>query len=82
MPDSIFFDTPILIIGFVLALALMLFELRTKSTGYVCPALSALITIGMIIYGLFKGATYQELVIIIAIFVVITLVSFKIGGEK
>lgn len=78
--ESVFFETPVIIIGFAVALLLLVVELRTKSTGYVLPVLSVLITVGIIIYTTLYGGTMQEIIIVLLVFVLLNIAAFKAGG--
>ncbi|MBE7088480.1 MAG: DUF2254 domain-containing protein [Clostridiales bacterium] len=75
--EGVLFNSPIILGGFALALTILIFELRTNSTGYFLPVLSVLLSIAVIIYAILLGATLQEIVIVLLLFVIINLAGLK-----
>ena len=75
--EGVLFSSPIILGGFALALTILIFELRTNSTGYFLPVLSVLLSIAVIIYAILLGATLQEIVIALLLFVIINLAGLK-----
>lgn len=84
MAESVIFNSPVLLGGFVIALVLLLFELRTESTGYILPVLSVLLSVGVTVYLVLAGGSLQELAIVLMVFIIVNIVAFKHGegGEK
>ncbi len=80
--EGILFQSPFILGGFVLAIVLLLFELRTQSTGYILPALSVLLTVADIVYGILRGVTLQEVAVILMVFIVINLTAYKAKGGQ
>ncbi len=80
--EGVLFQSPFILGGFVLAIVLMVFELRTKSTGYVLPAISVMLTVADIVYGVLRGVTLQEIAIVLMVFIIINLTAFKFNGEQ
>ena len=73
MGNLVIFNSPILLCLYGLALALALFELFSKTTGYVLPIISFAIVIGASIYGLLIGAGLFEVIIVLFVFLLINM---------
>ena len=73
MENLVIFNSPILLCLYGLALALALFELFSKTTGYVLPIISFAIVIGASIYGLLIGAGLFEVIIVLFVFLLINM---------
>ncbi len=80
--EGIIFQSPYILGGFVLALVLLIFELKTESTGFILPVISLAISIAVTVYSILCGATLQEITIILMVFVIINITTFKRNGEK
>ena len=73
MDNTIIFNSPLLLILYAIALALALFELFTKKTGFILPIISFAIVIGTTIYALILGTELLEAAIIIFVFLLINM---------
>ena len=73
MENLVIFVNPLLLCLYGLALALVLFELFSKTTGYVLPLIALAIVIGTTIYALLLGAGLFEVIIILLVFLLINL---------
>ena len=73
MDNFVVFNHPLILVLYGIALALALFELFSKLTGYVLPIISFAIVVGASIYGLLVGAGLLEIAIYLAIFLLINL---------
>lgn len=80
--EGIIFQSPIILGGVAIVIGLLIFELRTHSTGYVLPTISALLTIGLIIYSILSGATLQEIAIILMVLLIVNIMTYKARGDK
>ncbi len=74
--------TPSIICGYGLALALLIFELRTSSTGWLLPAVSAAIAVSVTVLAFLAGATLGEIALVAMIFVLVALAAYKRRGDK
>ena len=72
--EGVIFNSPFILGGFALALTILIFELRTSSTGYFLPVMSVLLSIAVTTYSILLGATLQEIVIVLLVFVIINVV--------
>ena len=77
MAESVIFNSPLLLILYGVALAVAIFELVTKTTGYVLPLLSLAIVVGASIYALLIGASLFEIAIILMVFMLISLAGIR-----
>ena len=73
MDNFVVFNHPLILVLYGIALALALFELFSKLTGYVLPIISFAIVVGASIYGLLVGAGLLEIAIYLVIFLLINL---------
>ena len=73
MDNFVVFNHPLILVLYGIALALALFELFSKLTGYVLPIISFAIVVGASIYGLLIGAGLLEIAIYLVIFLLINL---------
>ena len=73
MDNLVIFNSPLILCLYGLALALALFELFSKTTGYILPIISFAIVIGATIYGLLIGAGLFEVIIILLVFLLINM---------
>lgn len=73
MGNIIIINSPLILVLYGIALALVLFELFTKLTGYVLPIIAFMIVIGTTIYSLLIGAQLFEVAIYVMIFLLINL---------
>lgn len=77
MASSVIFNSPILLVLYGLALAIALFELVNRSTGFVLPIVSLAIVIGTSIYAILLGATLFEIAIIVLVFLLLSLIGIR-----
>lgn len=75
--ESVIFTSPFLLILYGIALGLCLFELFTKTTGYVLPLLSCAIVIGTSIYAIILGANLLEVCIVFVVFILLNLAGMR-----
>ena len=75
--ESVIITTPILLIGYGAALILGVIEIFK-------PALSAAFFIASTVYAVLLGATYEEIMIVILLFLFVNIITFGIhkGGRK
>lgn len=78
--ESVILSTPLLWIGYGIALFLCLFEISKKSTGHVFSVISLLLVLGNTVYALILSASYYEAGIVILIFLAINLIPVIKGG--
>lgn len=80
MESSVIFNEPLLLILLGIALFLSVFDIKRKSSGYVLPLLSILITLCTLAYAMLLGASLYETATVLMIFAAINLLSF--GKQK
>lgn len=78
--ESVILNSPIILIGYGLALFFCIFDIVKRSSGYVFPLISVFICLGTTIYALICGATMYEVGSVIILFLVLNLSAFK--GNK
>ena len=79
--ESMILSTPLLLVGFGLALALCAFAFF-KRTGYVIPIISAVIFTATFTYALLLGATMREVLIVTLVFLAVNMTAFAKGGRQ
>ena len=79
MSESVIFNSPILLVLYGIALALVLFNLKNR-TGAVLTYVSAALVVGTSAYAILLGASLWETAIVIVIFLLINV--FKVGESK
>ena len=82
MSESVIFNTPILLIGYALALGLCILSIKGRIGGYVIPILSAFTCVVTTTYALLKGAGLYEVSMAVMIFLFLNLVVYRKGGEE
>ena len=81
--ESVILSTPLLLIGFGLALFFCVFSLIHRSSGYVFPVISVLLTLASVIASVIFGAGGEEIVTVLIIFILLNFSAFgKSGGKK
>lgn len=82
--ESVIITTPILLIGYGAALILGVIEIFKHVTGYILLALSATFFIASTVYAVLLGAKYEEIMIVILLFLFVNIITFGIhkGGRK
>ncbi len=80
MEDSIIFNDPLLLILLAVALFLSVFDIFKRSSGYVFPLISIVLTLGVLTYALLLGATMYEVATVLMVFAAVNLLSF--GGKE
>ena len=73
MDNLVILNSPLLLILYGVALAMVIFELITKTTGYVLPLIAFAIVIGATIYALLIGAGLFEVAIVILVFLLLNM---------
>ena len=76
----VIFTSPVVIILLSLALAMVIFEVIFKFTGYLLPLIALAIVIGAMIYAILIGASLFEVATVAIVFMVLNL--FGIGRKK
>ncbi len=71
---------PLAIALYAVALALVIFELITKFTGYVLPLIALAVFVGTSIYAVLSGVTLFEIACLATVFLVANL--FGCGRKK
>lgn len=79
--ESVILSTPLLLVGFGLALALCAFGF-VKRTGYVIPIVSGVIFTATFTYALLLGATMREVLIVTLVFLAVNMTAFAKGGKQ
>ena len=74
--ESVIFSSTLLLILYGIALILCIFDLIKHASGYVFPILSAMIFVGATIYALILGAGYDEVGIVVIVFLLLNLCSY------
>lgn len=74
--ESIIFASPVLLIMYGVAILICIFDLIKRASGYVFPILSAAIFVGATVYAFLLGASYEEVGIVILVFLALNLVSY------
>ncbi len=77
--ESVILSTPLLWIGYGIALFLCVCEIIKKATGHVFFVLSLILVLGSTIYALILNASYYEVGIVILIFLIINLLPHLKG---
>ncbi len=70
------FNSPFMIIGFIIAILLFIFDMVKRPKSIIAIFVAVLIAVAMISYSLIMGATMQEVLIIILIFSALALNVF------
>ena len=73
--DSVLLTTPYLVLCAVAVVAIIIFEILNKSTGFFLPIVAAALSAFVIIMAIIKGAEYQE----VLVFAMIVFLLFAIG---
>ena len=79
MSESVIFNSPILLVLYGIALALVLFNLKNR-TGAVLTYVSAALVVCSSAYALLLGASLWETAVVIVVFLLINV--FKVGESK
>lgn len=82
MGDSIIFNSPFMLGGFIVAALLCLFDIIKKPDSYIVTLLSVLIAVGMTIYSLINGASIQDVLIVLLVFAALNLTAFRKREDK
>ncbi len=82
MEGSIIFNDPLLLLLLGIALFLSVFDVLKRSSGYVFPLISILITLGTLTYAMLLGATMYEVATVLMVFAAVNLFSFGAKGDK
>lgn len=82
MIDSVILHTPVLWIGFTIALILCLIGLVWSKTGYILPILSVVATTVFVVLSFLFGASYMEVGSVVLLFLCLNLISYAIKGGK
>lgn len=84
MIESVILTSPVLILGYGVALFLCIFDLITHSSGYVMPVFSIFLCVAMILFSLYLGASLMEICIVVLIFLLLNLLGIcnNTGGER
>lgn len=69
--DSVIFSSVPLLVLYGGAMALSIFDLIKRASGYVFPVISAVIFTGTTIYALILGAGYEEVGIVALVFLLL-----------
>lgn len=80
--ESVILSTPILWIGYAIALFLCLFEIFKRATGHVFSVLSLALVLGNTVYALILNASLYEVGIVILIFLAVNLIPNLKGGRN
>lgn len=72
MAESVLFNNPIVITGFIIALALHIFS-AIKKTHFAVKVLAAVIFVGTLIYALLTGMELYEAGAVAAVFMIVGL---------
>ena len=81
MSESVIFNTPILLIGYALALGLCILSIKGRIGGYIVPILSVFTCMATTTYALLKGADLYEVGMMVMIFLLLNLSVYRKGGE-
>ena len=73
MENLVILNNPLLLVLYGVALALVLFELFTKLTGYILPLIAFALVVGTTIYAVILGAELLEVAIFVLVFLLINL---------
>lgn len=76
MTESIVLNSPILLVGYIIAAALCVFDIIRPSSGYVLPIISAVLFVATSVFTLLMGAEYSELCIFVLIFLALNLTAY------
>lgn len=74
--DSVIFSSTPLLVLYGAAILLCIFDLIKRASGYVFPVISAVIFTGTTIYALILGAGYEELGIVVLVFLLLNLGAY------
>ena len=77
MAESVIFNSPFLLLLYGIGLALALFELFTKETGFVLPLISLAVAVGTSIYALLLGAGLFEVALVLVIYLLVNLIGLR-----
>ena len=81
--ESVIFGSPLLVFLYGIAALICIFDLFKRASGYVFPLLSAVLFVGTTIYAMLLGANYEELGIVVLIFLALNLTVYsRHKGDK
>ncbi len=83
MVDSVIFNSYLLVAGYGVAALICIFEIIRPSSGYILPAVSAVIFVATTIAALLLKADLTEVILFVLVFLALNLTSFgRRGGKK
>lgn len=82
MKESVIFNSPLLLIGYGIALLFCVFDLKKHASGMLFPALSVIIFSIVTVTGLLMGADMRETALMILLFLACNLTVYGRGGGQ
>jgi len=82
MTESVLLNSPVLLIGYDLALFFCVFDLVKRSSGYVFPVISIVLCVITTVGAYLLGCSHQEISSVILIFLILNLTVFIKKGDK
>jgi hypothetical protein len=82
MTDTVIFNSPYLVMGYVVALFFCLFAIKRRGSGYIIPIISTLLCVGTSAVAIILGASYYEICIVILIFLFLNIYALLGRGGK
>ncbi len=80
--QSVIAGSPLFLLLYGAALLLLIFDLVKRSSGYGFPILSAVLFTGTTIWAMISGAGYEEVGMMVLIFLVLNVFGFLRSGGK
>ena len=77
MPESVIFNSPFILIFYLLAFVISLIDFKRRTSGYICTIATAIIFIFNTVYALLLSATLYEVATVTMIFLLLNLLSYK-----
>lgn len=80
MGESIIINSPVLLMGILIVILLTIFEQKTRSSGFILPAIATGIALVVLFVALLLGATWPEIIVLVLLFLVIHLFGYQDEG--
>lgn len=82
MEESVILNSPALLAGLFIVIALLIFEQKTHSGGYILPIVTTIMSLGVLFLAFLYGASWEEIILATLLFLTITIVNYKNEGEE
>lgn len=79
--ESVIINSPVLLAGILIVILLTVFEQKTKSSGFILPIISAVLSLLVLFVAFLYGATWEEIIVLLLVFLLVNMFGYR-GGEK